>query len=58
MQRLSGRTQEVKSINSYLKTFEQEIYDAHHMAMKDKKPVTAAGRQIKSSDKPSPSTIT
>ena len=42
MQRLSGRTQEVKSMNNYLKTFEQEIYDAHHMAMKDKKPVTAS----------------
>ena len=42
LQRLSGRTQEVKSMNNYLKTFEQEIYDAHHMAMKDKKPVTAA----------------
>ena len=42
MQRLSGRAPEVKSMNSYLKTFEQEIYDAHHMAMKDKKPVTAA----------------
>jgi site-specific recombinase XerD len=42
LQRLSGRTSEVKSMNNYLKTFEQEIYDAHHMAMKDKKPVTAA----------------
>ena len=42
LQRLSGRNPEVKSINNYLKTFEQEIYEAHHMAMKDKKPVTAA----------------
>lgn len=42
LQRLSGRTPEVKSMNNYLKTFEQEIYDAHHMAMKDKTPVTAA----------------
>lgn len=42
LQRLSGRNPEVKAINSYLKTFEQEIYDAHHMAIKDKKPVTAA----------------
>lgn len=42
LQRLSGRTQEIKSMNSYLKTFEQEIFDAHHMAMKDKKHVTAA----------------
>lgn len=42
LQRLSGRTPEVKALNNYLKTFEQEIYDAHHMAMKDKAPVTAA----------------
>jgi site-specific recombinase XerD len=42
LQRLSGRNPEVKAINSYLKTFEQEIYDAHHMVMKDKVQVTSA----------------
>lgn len=42
LQRLYGRIHKVKSTNSYLKTFEQEIFDAHPMAMKDKKPVTAA----------------
>ena len=42
LQRLVGRTPDVRLMNSYLKTFEQEIFDAHHMAMKDKMPVTAA----------------
>jgi len=42
LQRLSGRSPEAKAMNDYLKTFEQEIYEAHHQAMKDKTPVTSS----------------
>ena len=42
LQRLSGRSPEAKAMNDYLRTFEQEIYEAHHQAMKDKTPVTSS----------------
>jgi len=41
LQKVSGSSEEVKSINAYLKTLEQEVYDAHHQVMKDKKIATS-----------------
>ena len=39
-QKVSGTTDEVKSLNAYLKTLEQEVYTAHHELLKDKVIVT------------------
>ena len=36
LQRVIGRTDEVKELNAYLKTREQLVYDAHHQLLKDK----------------------
>ncbi|SDH06065.1 Site-specific recombinase XerD [Flavobacterium omnivorum] len=36
LQKITGISDEVKSLNRYLKTLEQEVYDAHHNMMKDK----------------------
>jgi site-specific recombinase XerD len=41
LQKVIGNTEEVKAINAYLKTLEQEVYEAHHMLMKDKKIATS-----------------
>jgi len=41
LQKVIGNTEEVKTINAYLKTLEQEVYEAHHMMMKDKKIATS-----------------
>ncbi|TRX33006.1 site-specific integrase [Flavobacterium sp. ZT3R18] len=42
LQKASGLSDEVKSLNRYLKTLEQEVYDAHHNMMKDKTTATAS----------------
>tara|TARA_R110000868_G_scaffold406978_1_gene687833 strand:- start:5580 stop:6818 length:1239 start_codon:yes stop_codon:yes gene_type:complete len=42
LQKAAGATDEVKSLNRYLKTLEQEVYDAHHHMMKDKTTATAS----------------
>ena len=41
LQKVSGNTEQVKSLNAYLKTMEQEVYDAHHELMKDKRCTTS-----------------
>jgi site-specific recombinase XerD len=41
LQKVIGNTEEVKAINAYLKPLEQEVYEAHHMMMKDKKIATS-----------------
>lgn len=35
-QRLNGNSEAVKSLNSYLKSFEQKAYDAYHFLLKEK----------------------
>ncbi|MBS1566279.1 MAG: site-specific integrase [Bacteroidetes bacterium] len=40
-QKLSGKTDEVKAFNSYLKTLEQQVYDAHQRLMVAGKTITA-----------------
>ena len=47
LQKVSGSTDEVKSLNLYLKTLEQQVYDAHHSIMKDKTTATASGLKSK-----------
>ena len=42
LQKVSGNTEQVKTLNAYLKTLEQEVYEAHHQLMKDKKITTAS----------------
>jgi site-specific recombinase XerD len=37
-----GKSEEVKSLNRYLKTLEQQVYDTHHAILKDKITVTSA----------------
>jgi len=39
-QKVSGASEEVKSINAYLKTLEQEVYQAQHQMLKDKANIT------------------
>jgi hypothetical protein len=39
-QKVVGNTEEVKALNAYLKTFEQQVYDAQHEMLKDKQLVT------------------
>ena len=46
-QKVIGNTEEVKAINAYLKTLEQEVYEAHHMMMKDKKIATSTALKSK-----------
>ena len=47
LQKVIGNTEEVKAINAYLKTLEQEVYEAHHMMMKDKKIATSTALKSK-----------
>lgn len=35
-QRLNGTSEAIKSLNSYLKSFEQKVYDAYHFLLKEK----------------------
>lgn len=42
LQKVSGNSPEVKAINSYLKALEQEVYDAHHSVIKDKRHATSS----------------
>ncbi len=42
LQKVIGNTEEVKTLNAYLKTLEQEVYKAHHMMMKDKMIATSS----------------
>lgn len=42
LQKVSGNTEQVKTLNAYLKTLEQEVYEAHHQLMKDKKNTTSS----------------
>ena len=36
-QKVIGTNEETKALNAYLKTLEQEVYDAQHQMLKDKK---------------------
>jgi len=47
LQKVSGSSDEVKSLNLYLKTLEQQVYDAHHSIMKDKTTATASSLKSK-----------
>jgi site-specific recombinase XerD len=47
LQKVSGSSEEVKSLNMYLKTLEQQVYDAHHTLMKDKTIATASSLKTK-----------
>ena len=47
LQKVSGSSDEVKSLNMYLKTLEQQVYDAHHTLMKDKTIATASSLKTK-----------
>jgi len=47
LQKVIGNTEEVKTINAYLKTLEQEVYEAHHLMMKDKKIATSSALKSK-----------
>ena len=47
LQKVSGSSEEVKSLNLYLKTLEQQVYDAHHTLMKDKTIATASSLKTK-----------
>ena len=40
MQKVSGSSEESKSLNFYLKTFEQKVYETYHELMRDKETVT------------------
>lgn len=46
-QKLNGTSEEVKALNAYLKTLEQQVYDAHHELLKDKKQVSAGSLKAK-----------
>lgn len=39
-QKVSGINEETKMLNAYLKTFEQQVYEAQHSLLKDKEQVT------------------
>ena len=39
-QKVNGSSEESKSFNFYLKTFEQKVYDTYHELMRDKESVT------------------
>ena len=47
LQKVSGSSDEVKSLNAYLKTLEQQVYEAHHQVMKDKKMPTSLNLKSK-----------
>ena len=40
VQKVIGTNEETKALNAYLKTLEQEVYDAQHQMLKDKKMIT------------------
>ena len=40
MQKISGSSEESRSLNFYLKTFEQKVYETYHELMRDKETVT------------------
>lgn len=40
-QKVTGTSEEVKAINAYLKTLEQQVYEAQHQMLKDKAVITA-----------------
>ena len=40
MQKVSGSSEECRSLNFYLKTFEQKVYDTYHELMREKESVT------------------
>src|ERR1700727_1720605 len=42
MQKVSGMNEEAKTINTYVKTMEQEVYQAHRALIQEDKAVTAA----------------
>ena len=39
-QNISGNSEEAKTLNAYLKTFENQVYEAEHFLIKDKESVT------------------
>lgn len=47
LQKGIGATEEIRSLNAYLKTLEQEVYEAHHLLMKDKKIATSCALKSK-----------
>ena len=40
-QKVSGTSEDVKALNAYLKTLEQQVFEAHHQMLKDKAVITA-----------------
>ncbi|HML58047.1 MAG TPA: site-specific integrase [Ferruginibacter sp.] len=40
-QKVSGTSEDVKVLNAYLKTLEQQVFEAHHQMLKDKAVITA-----------------
>lgn len=46
-QKAIGTTEDIRSLNAYLKTIEQQVYDTHHLMMKDRVEITAAGLRAK-----------
>ncbi|HUH51350.1 MAG TPA: site-specific integrase [Flavobacterium sp.] len=47
MQKAVGTSEEIRSLNSYLKTLEQQVYDAHHILLKDHTTTTSASLKSK-----------
>lgn len=47
LQKVIGNTEDVRTMNAYLKTLEQEVYEAHHMMMKDKTIATSTSLKSK-----------
>ncbi|WP_130734007.1 site-specific integrase [Flavobacterium sp. J27] len=47
LQKAIGSSIEVKSLNAYLKTLEQQVYEAHHQILKDKDQATATSIKAK-----------
>jgi len=46
-QKVNGNTEEIKALNAYLKTLEQEVYETQHQLLKDKQAVTTVGLKNK-----------
>lgn len=46
-QKVNGSSEEVKALNAYLKTLEQEVYETQHQLLKDKTTVTTEGLKNK-----------
>ena len=47
MQKVSGSLEECRSLNFYLKTFEQKVYDTYHELMRDREAVTCGALKNK-----------